>query len=45
MNFIQALNEVRRKMGIITQSKEDVIWMCEKIVRENKKVFDNLAKS
>ena len=46
MKFLDALTEVRRKIGVIKPyDKADLYWMCDKIVRENKKVFDALAGS
>ncbi len=42
MKFFEALTEVRRKMGIILRTESDMIWLCNKVVRENKKVFDSL---
>ena len=42
MKLQEAITEVRRKLGIITTSKDDTTWLCNKIVSENKEVFDKL---
>jgi len=44
MNVKEAYTEVRRKLGFINpNSKDDIEWMCRKIIKENQKVFDALA--
>lgn len=43
MNFIEVLTQVRRQFGIITLSKGDIEWLCRKIIKENKEVFEALA--
>jgi hypothetical protein len=44
MRFVDALNEVRRKIGVINlNDKSDVEWMCRKIINDNREVFDALA--
>ena len=43
MNLLEAITEVRRKLGIVLPIESDMIWLCEKVVRENKKVFDALS--
>jgi hypothetical protein len=43
MKFLEAVTEVRRRMGFITMSKGDVEWMCRKIINDNREVFDALA--
>ena len=43
MNFTQAMNEVRRKMGFILPTKEDIEWKTKRIIEENREVFDALA--
>lgn len=45
MNFLEAVTEVRRKMGIILPTESDTRWLCVKIVNDNREVFDALAKS
>jgi hypothetical protein len=46
MNFFESLIETRRRMGIINPfDRADLEWCCRKIINENKKVFDELAKS
>ena len=43
MKVFDAITEVRRKIGIIfPNNKEDIEWMCKKIVVDNKEVFDKL---
>jgi hypothetical protein len=45
MNFLEACNEIRRRMGFIFPwSKADIYWFIEKEVRENQELFDALAK-
>lgn len=45
MSFREALIEIRRKIGLINfNSKEDVEWLCHRIINTNRKVFDELAK-
>jgi NTP pyrophosphatase (non-canonical NTP hydrolase) len=40
----EACTQIRRKLGFINpNSKEDIEWMCRKIIEENKEVFDALA--
>jgi hypothetical protein len=44
MNLYDALNEVRRKIGVINpNNKEDLEWAVRKLINENRKVFDALA--
>lgn len=45
MNFLEAVTEVRRKMGFVGFSRADIEWQCRKIVNDNREVFDSLAKS
>ena len=45
MNLFKAVTEVRRKMGLIYPTQSDTEWLCRKIVSDNRKVFDELAKS
>ena len=45
MKFIEAFTEVMRRMGFLLPTEADLGWNVEKLVRENKKVFDSLAKS
>ena len=42
MKFWDAVTEVRRKMGILLQTKGDIEWICRKVVSENREVFDRL---
>lgn len=43
MRFCEAVTLIRRRMGI-TVTAEDVVWFAEKVVRENREVFDRLAR-
>jgi len=45
MRFVDALTEVRRKMGILFLNRSDIEYLCRKVVSENQEVFDRLGKS
>lgn len=44
MRVREAVTEIRRRLGLLNPYDEgDIVWFCERIVRENKEVFDALA--
>ncbi len=46
MNFLQAVTVIRRRLGFINYyNKEDLYYIMYKFVKENKEIFDRLAKS
>lgn len=46
MNFKETITECRRKTGFIKPNdRSDIEWMCNKIINENREVFDALGKS
>lgn len=45
MKLKEAFHEVRRKLGFILPIESDIVWKCNKVVSENREVFDRLARS
>lgn len=45
MKFLEAVTEVRRKMGFVGFNRADIEWQTRKIINDNRGVFDALAKS
>jgi hypothetical protein len=46
MRFFEAVTEVRRRLGFVFPffAEGDAEWLANKIVSENRAVFDRLAK-
>jgi hypothetical protein len=42
VKFLEALNLVRRRLGLLLPVMSDVVWLCQKFVADNREVFEEL---